>query len=131
VPLPLDSRKKPASVKVHVTTGEGVEIVWSDGHASRYDFPYLREHCPCALCNDEREKKEQGKSKIASGAALPMFKPRVKAKAATAVGNYAIQIEFSDGHATGIFSFDILRELCPCDECSREFRRSVAGKPGT
>ncbi len=122
MPLPLDSRKKPATVKVHVTTGEGVEVAWSDGHASRYDFPYLRDNCPCATCNDERIRKEQGKSKIASGPPLPMFKPRVKAKSAAPVGNYAIQIEFSDGHATGIFTFDLLREICPCDECAREFR---------
>jgi len=38
------------------------------------------------------------------------------------VGNYAIQIQFSDAHATGIYSFDCLRELCPCEECARDFR---------
>ncbi|HUJ30611.1 MAG TPA: DUF971 domain-containing protein [Candidatus Acidoferrum sp.] len=118
MPIPLDIRKRPISVKVHVSTGEGVEITWSDGHTSRYDFPYLRDHCPCALCNDERMKKD----KLSSSPALPMFKPRVKAKSATAVGNYAVQIEFTDGHATGIFSFEHLREICPCDACAREFR---------
>jgi len=119
MPIPIDARKKPASVKVHVTTGEGVEITWSDGHRSRYDFPYLREQCPCATCNDEREKKAAQGS---GGAVLPMFKPRVTAKSAAAVGSYAIQIQFSDGHATGIYSFEHLREICPCEECGREFR---------
>ena len=129
MPLPIDVRKKPIGVKVHVSTGEGVEITWSDGHTSRYDFPYLRDHCPCALCNDERQKKEKfdaSKGAAGSSVALPMFKPRAKAKSATAVGNYAIQIEFTDGHATGIFSFDHLREICPCDACSREFRAASA-----
>jgi DUF971 family protein len=130
MPIPIDVRKKPIGVKVHVSTGEGVEITWSDGHTSRYDFPYLRDHCPCALCNDEREKKEKfgaaTGSLTSSAAVLPMFKPRVKAKSATAVGNYAIQIEFTDGHATGIFSFDHLREICPCDACAREFRAASA-----
>ena len=51
-----------------------------------------------------------------------MFKPRVTAKSATAVGNYAIQIEFSDSHATGIYSFEHLREICPCEACKREFQ---------
>jgi len=51
-----------------------------------------------------------------------MYKERVKARAARAVGNYAIQIEFSDSHATGIYSFDCLREICPCRECARAFR---------
>jgi DUF971 family protein len=123
MPIPIDVRKRPIGVKVHVTTGEGVEITWSDGHTSRYDFPYLRDHCPCALCNEERAKKERlGGSTTSGGDVLPIFKPRVKAKAATAVGSYAIQIAFTDGHATGIFSFEHLREICPCKACQQDFR---------
>jgi DUF971 family protein len=52
MPIPLDERRKPAKVKVHVSTGAGVDITWADGHASHYDFAYLREECPCAMCND-------------------------------------------------------------------------------
>lgn len=125
MPLPLDQRKKPTSLKVHVSTGAGVDVTWSDGHASHYDFVYLREQCPCALCDDERKKKAAVTSSIGGGAApgaLPMFKPKPKARAAAAVGNYAIQIEFTDGHSTGIYSFDYLRTICPCDACAREFR---------
>lgn len=120
----MDVRKKPVDVKVHVTTGQGVEITWSDGHTSRYDFPFLRDHCPCALCKDEREKKEHAAATIggSGGAVLPMFKPRVTAKTASAMGNYAVQIIFSDGHATGIFSFEYFREICPCEQCARDFR---------
>lgn len=121
MPIPQDARKKPVSVKVHVTTGEGVEITWSDGHTSLYDFPYLRDHCPCAVCNDEREKMIHEKAKGSGSDLLPIYKPRAKAKAAAAVGNYAIQIEFSDGHATGIYSFECLREFCPCEACQRDF----------
>ncbi|HXN74070.1 MAG TPA: DUF971 domain-containing protein [Candidatus Acidoferrales bacterium] len=126
MPIPQDLRKKPTDIKVRVSTGEGVDVTWSDGHVSHYNFPYLREHCPCALCNDEREKKARigtpAGGTSAGTALLPMFKPRVTAKSATAVGNYAIQIEFSDSHATGIFSFEHLREICPCDACAREFQ---------
>jgi DUF971 family protein len=53
---------------------------------------------------------------------LPMFKPRVTAKSAQAMGNYALQITFSDGHATGIYSFEHLREICPCEACGKDFR---------
>jgi DUF971 family protein len=128
MPLPIDARKRPSGVKVHVSTGEGVEVTWSDGHVSRYDFPYLRDHCPCATCNDERLKKEENPAKAAASEVFPMFKPKAKAKAATAVGNYAIQIEFTDGHATGIYSFDHLREICPCEACAREFRPAAKEK---
>jgi DUF971 family protein len=122
MPIPFDARKKPIAVKIRVSTGEGVDITWSDGHTSHFDFPYLRDLCPCALCNDERQKK----SPMGASAALPMFKPKVTARAARAVGNYAVQIDFSDGHTTGIFSFEHLREICPCEACGREFRSSRA-----
>jgi DUF971 family protein len=56
------------------------------------------------------------------GAPLPMYKPKPKARSASAVGNYAIQMSFTDGHSTGIYSFDYLREICPCDTCSRKSR---------
>jgi DUF971 family protein len=124
MPLPIDSRKTPTDVKVYVTSGEGVAITWSDGHASRYTFPYLRDNCPCATCNDERETKARDKTRSAD--LLPMYKPRVTAKSATTVGNYAIQIQFSDSHSTGIYSFTALREMCPCDACAHEFRPRVA-----
>ncbi len=125
MPLPLDTRKKPTDVKVHVTTGAGVDITWSDGHQSHYDFVYLREQCPCALCDDERRKKDAIGQHIAAGpapATLPLFKPKPKARGAKAVGGYAIQFDFTDGHATGIYSFDYLRTICPCGACAREFR---------
>jgi DUF971 family protein len=123
MPIPIDARKKPTTVKVHVTTGAGVDIVWSDGHASHYDFPYLRDECPCATCNDERIRKSAGAGAApAPAAALPMYKPKARAQAATTVGNYAIQITFTDGHATGIFSYDHLRSICPCPDCAKAFR---------
>jgi DUF971 family protein len=140
MPIPIDARRKPASVKVHVSSGAGVDITWADEHASHYDFAYLRQVCPCAMCNDERQKKAQGLEKdaqlknenpsLAAGPALsspllPMFKPKLTAKAAQAVGNYALRIDFNDGHATGIFSFDYLRTICPCQECALEYRTDL------
>jgi DUF971 family protein len=127
MPAPLDVRKKPAAVKIHVSTGAGVDITWADGHASHYDFAFLRDECPCATCNDERARKQDfAAAGPASAAAsvLPMFKPKPTARTAHSVGNYAINITFSDGHATGIYSYDQLRTICPCPECAREFRSS-------
>lgn len=121
MPIPLDPRRKPASVKVHVSTGAGVDITWSDGHASHYDFGYLRDQCPCAMCGDERQKKKD-LARPAGPAVLPLYKPKPKAQAASPVGNYAIQISYSDGHSSGIYSFDYLRTICPCAACGLEFR---------
>lgn len=127
MPIPIDQRKKPTAVKIHVKTGAGVDITWADGHSSHYDFTYLRDQCPCATCNDERAKKEAAPiatTNLLSSPLLPMYKPKPRAQAATQVGNYAVQISFTDGHSTGIFSYDYLRTLCPCEECGRAFRET-------
>jgi DUF971 family protein len=123
MPRPIDQRKKPTSVKIHVKSGAGVDIDWADGHSSHFDFVYLRENCPCATCNDERIKKQSTTSmNLPSSPLLPMYKPKPRAQAATQVGNYAIQLTFNDGHFTGIFSYEYLRTICPCDECAKAFR---------
>ena len=126
MPIPVDHRKKPLAIKIHVSTGTGVDITWADNHSSHYDFPYLREECPCATCNEKRGEEHQhsgGKAKPPiSSPALPMFKPKIRAQSATQVGNYAVQISFNDGHNTGIFSYDHLRTICPCAECAAAFR---------
>jgi len=127
MPTPIDLRKKPADIKVRVSTGAGVDIVWADGHGSHYDFAYLREQCPCAMCDDERRKKENlAHVDSGPGAVLPLFKPRPTARAAKAVGNYALQIDFSDGHTTGIYSYDYLRTICPCEVCAKAFRAQAS-----
>jgi DUF971 family protein len=129
MPTPLDPQKKPTSVKIHVKNGTGVDITWADGHSSHYEFAYLRDACPCATCNDAREKKAslgEMASSFKSSPALPMFKPKPRAQAATVVGNYAVQISFTDGHSTGIYSYDLLRSICPCPECAKTFRASAS-----
>ncbi len=66
----------PKSVKVHLSSGTGVEIEWKDGHLSQYTFPFLRDACPCALCDEERGKtgREPGESPHGKPGELPMFK---------------------------------------------------------
>ena len=127
MPLPIDERRKPIAVKIHVKTGAGVDITWADGHESHFDFPLLRDNCPCATCNDERGKKEVAISfgNMPSSPLLPMYKPKARAQSATQVGNYAIQLSFNDGHSTGIYSYDFLRTICPCEACTKEFRSAT------
>lgn len=106
---------EPLSVKVLLTSGEGVRIDWKDGHKSAYSFPYLREQCPCATCRGHGP--ETGRR--SPQPALPMYQGRIHATHAEALGNYAIQISFSDGHRTGIYSFEYLRRICPCEVCRK------------
>lgn len=83
-------------------------IVWSDGQRRRYALKELRDCCPCATCREQRSQPTQA-------ALLPVLSPRdlapLKLAGAKPVGQYAYSLEFSDGHDTGIFTFDLLREL--------------------
>jgi DUF971 family protein len=115
----------PKSVKVHLTTGEGVEIEWKDGHRSVYTFKYLRDACPCALCEDERTKagRKPGEPEKPAPGTLPMFKAAAKPLAAEPVGRYALRFAWNDNHDLGLYSWAFLREVCPCAECAAGKRK--------
>jgi DUF971 family protein len=110
---------QPASIKVHKSTGTTMEIAWKDGHQSTYTFQYLRDACPCAICNEQREKDHRHPDEPAPAEDNPlqMFKPQLRPTEVAQVGNYAIRFNWNDGHQHGIFSWDYLREWCPCAEC--------------
>jgi len=118
----------PRSVKVSITTGTGVNIEWNDGHSSHYSFQFLRDACPCAMCNEEREKsgRRPGESPKLAPGALPMFKATARPVSAEGVGKYAIKFSWNDGHDLGIYSWKLLRELCRCEEC--EAASQAAGR---
>ena len=109
----------PKSVKVNLTTGTGVEIAWRDGHISHYGFVFLRNACPCAMCEEERSKsgRRHGDAPKPAPGALPMFKPAAKPLSAEPMGKYAIRFKWNDDHDLGIYSWKFLREVCPCEEC--------------
>ncbi len=119
----------PKSVDVRITAGTGMEIEWKDGHRSSYSFQFLRDACPCALCNEEREKsgREPGQPAKTAPGALPMFKPPAKPTEAEGVGRYAIRFTWNDGHQHGIYGWDYLREICPCPECVAARKKAHTG----
>ena len=109
----------PEKVRVLMTEGKGLEIDWSDGHKSAWNFAWLRDACPCATCVDERknEGRKIGQGRQKSAELLPMYKPPAKPVSAHAVGRYAIQLNWLDGHSAGIYSWEYLRRNCQCSEC--------------
>ncbi len=96
----------------------GIRIIWSDGHQGLYPHVYLRENCRCASCIHEWS----GERLIRAGSIPEDIAPTE----IRAVGNYAISIHWSDGHDTGIYPFDFLKEICPCEECQRERFKTFA-----
>jgi DUF971 family protein len=108
----------PKSVKVNKTTGTGVDIEWDDGHRTHFTFQWLRDACPCATCTEERnnENRKPGEAAKQAPSILPMYKEPVRPNQVTPVGRYALNIEWNDGHASGIYSWDYLREVCQCEQ---------------
>jgi DUF971 family protein len=120
----------PKKVRVMISEGKGLEIDWADGHSSAWSFAWLRNACPCATCVDERNQqgRKPGQAKPKSAELLPMYTPPSKPASAHAVGRYAIQFNWLDGHSAGIYSFEYLRRHCQCGEC-RFARGETTGVP--
>ena len=110
----------PEKVRVLLTEGKGLEIDWQDGHKSMWGFAWLREACPCATCVDERAQqgRKPGQPKPKPAAVLPMYEPPPKPGSVIPVGRYAIQFNWLDGHSGGIYSWEYLRRVCQCGECT-------------
>ena len=88
-----------------------LEITWNDGHRSLYPVVYLRRSCRCAGCVDEWTGKPiLDPHKVAETVRPIEIKP---------VGRYALSVDWSDGHSSGIYTFEHLRSICPCQECRK------------
>ena len=111
---------EPVKVRVLKTEGTGMEIDWRDGHRSRWSFAWLREACPCATCQDEREKHRRrgGEARPAPAALQPMYKPAIRPDSVRQVGRYAVAFDWNDGHTSGIYSWEFLRRHCLCEACT-------------
>jgi DUF971 family protein len=85
-------------------------IDWADGHRSVYGLTALRWLCPCAFCRGEAGRPGW----LDSGPTLS--EAQVTLSDIALVGHYAIQPVWADGHSTGYYAFERLREACPCPE---------------
>ena len=107
--------------RVHADRAGGtLELEWPDGHRTVYDFVTLRWLCPCAYCRGEAGIPGWLDSK-------PTLTPeQTRLVDIHLVGQYAIAPEWADGHHTGLYSFQRLRDLCPCpeDEAARHAQAS-------
>ena len=106
---------------IAVSKSKGIKIDWSDGHKSDLPCALLRDECPCASCTGAHGTEPQKSSYSASkpdASPFQMFAPVLKMLSIEEVGTYAVRINWSDGHNTGIYSFEHLRRICPCAECN-------------
>lgn len=97
-----------------------ITFKWSDGHETVYPARRLRLACRCAECVEETSGR-------------PLLDPEkvpnhIRAKRMELVGQYAVSVEWTDGHSTGIYNFRDLRANCPCAAC--EALRTEGKIPG-
>jgi DUF971 family protein len=107
-------------ISLDLKRDERLEVHWQDGRRCVYPISYLRTMCPCAQCRKVREGEAAPSGEAKRKPRLTIlpgnFATPLQAVSAELVGNYALRIEWSDQHASGIYSFTYLREICPPDD---------------
>jgi DUF971 family protein len=90
---------------------DGLLIEWDDhGHQGFYPARLLRLACPCAGCVEEMSGRP-----LLDPAGVPSD---IRPVTLALVGAYGLRVHWTDGHSTGIYTFEQLRRLCPCDRCA-------------
>jgi DUF971 family protein len=96
-------------VKLARSGDSAIAVEWSDGARRRYSYHELRDACPCASCREKRTASPPPSNMLpvlSAAEARPLQISKMEP-----VGNYAYSIEFSDGHNTGIYTLELLRQL--------------------
>jgi DUF971 family protein len=90
---------------------DGVLIEWDQqGHEGFFPARVLRLACPCAACIEEMSGRPLLDPKL-----VP---PDIRPLSLQLVGAYGLQVNWSDGHGTGIYTFELLLRICPCSRCA-------------
>jgi DUF971 family protein len=104
---PRDPRIEPA--EIGPTEDEArLRIAWKDGRVAEYEPRELRLLCPCAGCVDEMTGIRTLRPEMVDAGVYPT--------AIHYVGRYALQFVWSDGHSTGIYTFEYLREIAEAQD---------------
>jgi DUF971 family protein len=103
------------------TLGELFVVIWDDGHESYYPLEELRRACPCAGCSGEPDLF----GRMAYGPQQVFRRESFLLQSVEAIGNYALQPNWADGHTYGIWTYERLRAFCPCCRQSGNDESSV------
>lgn len=99
----------PVPAAIH-RADDAITITWAQDHVGVYPARDLRLACPCAGCVEEMSGRP-----LLDPDAVPTD---VKPLTVQLVGGYAMRITWSDGHDTGIYTWEHLAGLCPCPRCA-------------
>ena len=92
--------------KLELTDQQQLRIEWSDGQRRQYGLRDLRDACPCATCREKQSAAKPMLPILGEAELQPLAIDGMKP-----VGSYAYTISWSDGHNTGIYTYELLRAL--------------------
>ncbi len=91
-----------------------LHLAWSDDHASIYEYAQLRRACPCAWCAGEGNfAGTMTPDAVLTPEQTVLYELQM-------VGRYGLTPVWGDGHKTGIYTYERLRDLCDCDDCRQQ-----------
>lgn len=99
----------PTPTSIERLGDDRLRIGWSDGERRDYRAAELRERCPCATCREKHGAKPKPPTELtvlSAAEARPLTILGMRP-----VGAYAYHVDFSDGHTTGLYTLELLREL--------------------
>ena len=89
------------------TIGEELAIKWDDGSESFLRLETLRRACPCAGCKGEVDVRGH----LHKNPDVALSPAAFQLERIVSVGGYALQPVWTDGHNTGLYSFDYLKRV--------------------
>src|SRR5262249_58925505 len=99
----MSETQAPTNIRAHQSE-QMLELTWDDGKTYRLPYHYLRGECPCASCRDEW-----------TGARIlqpESIRTDIKLEGMEAIGNYAVRLGWTDGHSSGLYTWETLQRLC-------------------
>lgn len=118
----MSERSTPNNIHADRAAGT-LRLDWADGHSSTYETTPLRWLCPCAFCRGEAGMPGWLDS------APTLTADQTRLVDIQLVGQYAVMPSWADGHHTGYYTYALLRDRCPCAECTADRAQRLDSAP--
>ncbi len=114
-PMSTDPLKPAVPIELKRLGPDGLQITWANGLIQKIMSEKLRTNCPCAHCTELRGDTSHSTPLTPTRSALRIIEhsksEELRLERIWSIGNYALGMQWGDGHNTGIYTFDYLASL--------------------